>query len=199
MSDNILDAITNQFGGSVLDSISRQAGLDKKDAGSVLSAALPILVGAMARNSNRREGAEALHNALRRDHDGSLLDNLGGLLNNPNAGPGAGILRHVLGARRNNVEKVINKETGVDIQSISRILEMAAPILMGLLGKQQRQKNLDPGGLSSILQSGLNHMNRQSPGTEGLLARLLDQDGDGDITDDITRIGGGLLGSLFRK
>ena len=50
----------------------------------------------MARNTSNQQGAESLHNALQKDHDGSILDNLGGFLNNAQSGPGAGILRHVL-------------------------------------------------------------------------------------------------------
>ena len=76
---------------------------------------------------------------------------------------------------------------------------MAAPILLGMLGKQQRKNNLDAGGLSSVLQMGMEQMKNQSPETGGLLAQLLDQDGDGDVKDDVARIGFGLLGKLFKK
>jgi len=195
----IIEVLTKQFGGQILDSISQQAGLNKSQTGSILSSALPVLVGAMARNSSNQQGAESLHNALQKDHDGSILDNLGGFLTNSQSGPGAGILKHVLGGRRGNVENALSKQTGVDSSAIGNVLEMAAPILMGMLGKQQRQNNLDAGGLSSILKMGVDQMNQRSPGTEGLLGQLLDQDGDGDIKDDVARIGFGLLGKLFKK
>ncbi len=195
----IIDVLTKQFGGQILDSISQQAGLNTSQTGSILSSALPVLVGAMARNSSNQQGAESLHNALQKDHDGSILDNLGGFLSNSQSGPGAGILKHVLGGRRGNVENALSKQTGVDSSAIGNVLEMAAPILMGMLGKQQRQNNLDAGGLSSILKMGVDQMNQRSPATEGLLGQLLDQDGDGDIKDDVARIGFGLLGKLFKK
>lgn len=195
----IIDVLTKQFGGQILDSISQQSGVDKSQAGSILSSALPVLIGAMARNSSNQQGAESLHKALQKDHDGSILDDIGGFLSNSQSGPGAGILKHVLGARRGNVENALSKQTGVDSGAIGNILEMAAPILMGMLGKQQRQSNLDAGGLSSILKSGMDQMNRQAPASEGLLGQLLDQDGDGDIKDDVARIGFGMLGKLFKK
>lgn len=198
MSD-IFDVITSQFGGQVLDSMSKQAGLDKKQAGTVLSAALPVLMGAMARNTSRPGGADALLNALKKDHDGSILNNVGGFLQDPQRGPGAGILKHVLGSKRGNVENVVSHQTGVNAATVGNILEMAAPILMGMLGKQQRQNNLDAGGLSNILKTGVDQMSQKSPATGGLLSQLLDKDGDGDIKDDVARMGFDLLGKLFRK
>lgn len=198
MSD-IFDVLTSQFGGQVLDSMTKQTGLNKNQAGSVLSAALPVLVGAMARNTSKPGGAEALLNALQKDHDGSILDNVGGFLQNAQSGPGAGILKHVLGSKRGTVENVVSQQTGVNAATVSNILEMAAPILMGMLGQQQRQNNLDAGGLSNILKSGVDQMSRKSPATGGLLTQLLDKDGDGDIKDDVARMGFGLLGKLFGK
>ena len=195
----IFDVLTKQFGGEVLDSISQQVGLDKSQAGSVLTSALPILVGAMARNTSQQQGAESLLGALQKDHDGSILDDLGGFLQNSQAGPGAGILKHVLGSRRGNVENALSKQTGVNNAAIGNLLEIAAPILMGMLGKKQRESNLDAGGLADVLNSGARQINRDVPGSEGLLGSLLDQDGDGDIKDDVARIGFKMLGKLFRK
>lgn len=195
----IFDVLTKQFGGEVLDSISQQVGLDKNQTGSVLTSALPILVGAMARNTSQQGGAESLLGALQKDHDGSILDDLGGFLSNSNAGPGAGILKHVLGSRRGNVENALSKQTGVDTGSIGNLLEIAAPILMGMLGKRQRQSNLDAGGLADILSSGANQLSKDVPGSDSLLGSLLDQDGDGDIKDDVARIGFNMLGKLFKK
>ncbi len=195
----IFEVLTKQFGGEVLDSISQQVGLDKSQAGSVLGSALPILVGAMARNTSQQGGAESLLGALQNDHDGSILDNLGGFLQDSQSGPGAGILKHVLGSRRAPVENALSKQTGVDSASIGNLLEIAAPILMGMLGKKQRESNLDAGGISDILNTGARQMSREAPGSEGLLGSLLDQDNDGDIKDDVARIGFDLLGKFLRK
>lgn len=195
----ILDVLTKQFGGQILDSISQQAGLNKSQTGSVLSSALPVLIGAMARNSSQKDGADALHNALQKDHDGSILDDIGGFLQNSQSGPGSGILKHVLGGRRGNVENAVSKQTGINAGAVGNVLEMAAPILMGMLGKQQRQNNLDAGGLSNVLKMGVDQINSRSPGADGLLGQLLDQDGDGDIKDDVARIGFNLLGKFLKK
>ena len=181
-----------------MNSISNQTGINKNQAGSVLSSALPILVGALAKNTSQSQGAESLHQALAKDHDGSILDDLGGFLQNANSGPGAGILKHVLGGKRPGVEQAISRQTGVDSSSIANILEIAAPILMGMLGKQQRSNNFDSGGIADLLQKGAGQMTRQSPQGGNLINQMLDRDGDGDISDDVTKMGIDLLGKFFK-
>ena len=88
----LFDLLAQQLQGSNLSQISRQLGTDEKTTSSAISAALPILVGALARNSSGTSGARSLAGALQRDHDGSILDNLGSFLKQPEKGPGEGIL-----------------------------------------------------------------------------------------------------------
>ena len=52
----ILDLLAQQLQGDNLSQISRQLGADEKTTSSAISAALPILVGALARNSSRTSG-----------------------------------------------------------------------------------------------------------------------------------------------
>ena len=75
---------------------------------------LPILLAALNRNASNPAGAAALHGALERDHDGSILDNLGGFLGNAQAGPGAGILKHVLGERQESTAQAVGAASGLD-------------------------------------------------------------------------------------
>jgi len=193
----ILDVLTQQFGGQVLESLSQQAGVDKGQAGNILGSVIPILMGALARNSSSPDGAEALHNALNKDHDGSILDDIGGYLQNTQAGNGAGILKHLLGDNRGNLENALSNQTGANSSAIGSILEASAPIILGLLGKQQKQGGLDAGGLSNILKSGMDQMNRQSPGMDGIIGEFLDKDGDGNIDAGVAQMGANLIGKFF--
>ncbi|MGB0881286.1 MAG: DUF937 domain-containing protein, partial [Polaribacter sp.] len=90
--------------------------------------------------------------------------------------------------------------------SVANILKTAAPILMGVLGKQSRQNNVnnssDIGGLLGGLLGGNSADKEQS-----FLEQILDADGDGSIVDDVAgmvlggasqqKSGGGLLGGLL--
>ena len=53
---------------------------------------------------------------LAKDHDGTILDNLGGFLSNSDNGPGAGILKHVFGDKRSMVEAGLSQMSGLDAQ-----------------------------------------------------------------------------------
>jgi hypothetical protein len=53
-----------------------------------MSMAIPILVSALNRNASSPTGRQSLENAINRDHDGGILDNIGGYLG---GGGGGGI------------------------------------------------------------------------------------------------------------
>lgn len=186
--------------GGALSQISRQIGSDEQTTGNALSAALPILLGALAKNSSNRSGAQSLLNALSKDHNGSVLNNLGNLIDNPDAGQGSGILGHVLGASRSRVESSLGKSTGLNPAAIAKLLTIAAPIVMGVLGKERTSRNVDSQGLSNMLNLENMRVQNREPQSSSVLNILLDSDRDGDVDlGDIARSGlPKLLGGLLR-
>jgi len=195
----IFEILTKQLGGQQLDSISRQIGGDSGTTSKAIAAALPMLMTALASNAQKPGGAEALSAALGRDHDGGILDNMDGFLNNPGAVNGAGILGHVLGSKQPTVETGLAKTTGLDMGSVTKLLPILAPLVMGALGKQQRQSQLDASGLSNMLGQERQQIESSVP-QMGIVGKFLDADGDGDM--DLGDLGSlakstGLLGKLF--
>jgi hypothetical protein len=186
----LLETLTRQLGRQGLEQISKSLGADTSSTRNAVSAVLPTLLGALARNASRPEGARDLSNALSRDHDGSILDNLGDFLGQAQSGPGDGILGHVLGSRRPRVENALSRSTGLDAGSVGKLLVMLAPIVMGALGKKQRERSIDPRGLSELLERERGEVERSAPQEMGLLGKLLDTDGDGDVDiSDIAKTG----------
>ncbi|HHG86556.1 MAG TPA: DUF937 domain-containing protein [Bacteroidetes bacterium] len=193
---NLIEMLTSQMGDQGMDAIGQSLGTDKGQTTSALMKAVPFLVSAMARNTKTDEGANALAGALDRDHDGSILDNLGSLISSPESGQGSGILNHVLGNKTQAVQAAVAQESGFDMAKAGQLLMMAAPMIMGFLGKKKREQGLDAGGLSSMLQQSANHMAPEEEGDSGIggmIKGILDRDGDGNVMDDI----GGLLGSFL--
>jgi hypothetical protein len=194
---SLVDMIMQQMAGGGIGQLSRAIGADERTTSSAVAGALPLLIGGLARNSARADGAEALAGALERDHDGSILENVAGFLGQADSASGEGILRHVFGGQRPAVEQSLARNTGLDAGSAGQLLAMLAPLVLGALGRAQRQQGLGVEALAGLL-GGERETARQSlSGSLGGLASLLDADGDGDATDDITRIGGKLLGGLF--
>lgn len=69
--------------GNTLSRISRQVGADERTTGNALATALPVLLGALAKNASNREGAQSLLGALMNGHGNRNLNNLGDLIDNP--------------------------------------------------------------------------------------------------------------------
>ena len=74
--DDLIKQLTEQLSGDDLSQISQQIGADKGTTGSSLSAAMPLLMSALANNASKPDEAESLHQALVEDHDGSILNEL---------------------------------------------------------------------------------------------------------------------------
>ncbi len=204
--NDLLDIVQDQLGREGVARIGQSLGTSEESTGQDISAALPVLLGALARNAHDPRGAESLAGALERDHDGSVLGQINDLIGDPARGNGSGILGHVLGAQRPRVEQYVAKSSGLDAGSAGPLLEMLAPVVMGALGQQKKRQDLDASGLAGmlggLLKSGA--IGAKAPGARAgqgnqLLNALLDQDGDGDITDDLLGMGGKMLGGLFGR
>jgi hypothetical protein len=194
---SILEQLTKQLASGAMKDISRTLGADEKKTTQAASLALPAILGALSRNASSRSGAEALSSALSKDHDGGVLDDISGFLKGAQAGPGDGILRHVLGENRARVESNVSRGSGLDAASVSKLLTMLAPVVMGALGRQQQQKHLDANALAGLLGKESRAIEKSSPAGD-LLGQLLDSDGDGDFDlSDVAKKGGGLLGKLL--
>lgn len=146
---------------------------------------------------------------------GGMGDLLGGLLGGKQAGTqeqippqfrktldGGGILDHVLGSDKEVAAREISESSGLSMSKVLPLMATLAPILMGMLGKAKRQTNTDAGGLSGALidmvtQSQSNP--RQSAPDLGIAGTLLDQDGDGQVMDDILGMGAKMMGSYFSR
>lgn len=199
MSSSILDLLQQQLGGAAVGQISRQLGADQGATQNAIAGALPMLVTALANNSSKSGGAGALLSALDRDHDGSVLDDVAGFLGQGSAaqGAGAGILKHVLGGRQEAAANGISKASGLDAGSAGQLMAMLAPLVMGALGKARRQGNLDDNGLAGMLQGEREKVQKSAPAGMGMLTQILDSDGDGDITDDVAKMGMSMLGKFL--
>ncbi len=209
----ILDLLSSDLGKSIISGVAGSTGNDSSKTSSVLTMALPVLMKAMQRNAATPEGAEGLMGALSGKHDGSILDNLGGLfgggVDDSVMQDGANILGHVLGNKQQGVQQVIGQKSGLDASAVANILKVAAPLLMGVLGKQKKEQNISNSGDMSGLLGGLLEGN-DSGNEQNFLEQILDADGDGSVVDDVAgmllggdkkQAGGigGLLGGLFGK
>lgn len=187
---SLLDGLMQQLGGDTLRQLGTRIGADPASTQQAVSAALPALLGALARNAQTPDGAAALAGALERDHDGSALQDIAATLG---GGSGAGILKHVFGGRQEAVQQGVGAATGLSGSQAGQLLTMLAPLVMGALGSAKRARGLDAGGLAAML--GQERASLGSGGGLGGLLQLIDRDGDGSVVDDL----GGMLGRMLGR
>ncbi|MCB0581929.1 MAG: DUF937 domain-containing protein [Phaeodactylibacter sp.] len=205
MSANLMDLLQGSLSSGMVDQLSRQlGGADKQQTAAAASGIVTTLMGALAKNASSTEGAQALNNALERDHDGSILEDVMGMLtgnaqvNNDRMLNGSGILNHVLGNKQSGAVDMISKLSGLDSSKTGSLMTMLAPVIMGALGKTKREQGLDMAGIASLLSGTVSAQKQQNP-TMNLVTSFLDADGDGSIVDDVANMGMKILGGFFGR
>ncbi len=200
---NLLDLLQGQMNDGVVKQLSKTIRADKQQTASAANGVLATLVTALSKNAAKPDKGAALLKALDRDHDGGVLNNLMGMMSGAasqtsKATNGMGILDHILGGKTNNVVQMVSKSSGLDLLKTGELMKLLAPLVMGALGKTKRERGLDLGGLSNIL-SGTVKQASQKGRDLGVISKVLDADGDGNIMDDVAGMGMKVLGNLFGK
>ncbi|MBN1498249.1 MAG: DUF937 domain-containing protein [Spirochaetes bacterium] len=194
----VIDMLASGLGTDAVDAISQNLGIDKDKASVAVSGAIPMLVKALARNTEDEKGAESLFNTLEKKHDGSVLDDIAGYLNNADIQDGGKILKHVLGGQRGAVEKGLGSLAGLNASQVGSVLATLAPLVLGALSRSKGEQSLDAGGLADLLRSESKTAEKKAPDAMGVLGKLLDADGDGSIADDVADIGMKLLKGFLK-
>mgnify|MGYP001016714470 FL=1 len=190
-----LEALLGLLQGQDIGNLASQVGGNEGEAKNGVMAALPAMLAALGKNAGTEKGAEELNNALEKKHDGSILDNLSGYLSNPDLKDGAGILNHLFGNQTSNVANAVSQSSGLDTNGSMKMLQMLAPILMGMLGQQKKQNNLDAKGLGNLTSMLASNFGSEA-GASGIMeavTNLLDANKDGNVVDDIM----GMVGKFF--
>ena len=198
---DITQLLLSQLGDGGVDAMANKIGANKTQTASALEGIVPTLLGAMSSNTKSESGASGLLGALDRDHDGSILDDVSGFIGNSDNGPGEGILKHVLGDNRSTVENGLSAKTGLNSSQIGQLLKMAAPLIMGYLGKQKKQQGsgFDLGSIAGLL-GGMSNTSDKSTGLD--LGDILNVVGGLSGNSSTSQNGGGIggrLGKLFRR
>ncbi len=193
---NLTEQLMNQIGEGGLESMAAKLGADKGQVATALEGMVPTMLKAISGNTASSGGASGFLSALDRDHDGSIFDDIAGFLQNPQSANGAGILKHVLGNDRANVEGQLAASSGLSASKMSSLMEMVAPLVMGFLGKQKKESS-EGFGLDDI--SGL--LGSLSGGKGLDIGSIIDMVGGGGGTQAKSKAGGllGILGNLFGK
>ncbi|WP_043816561.1 DUF937 domain-containing protein [Deinococcus maricopensis] len=200
---NLMDMLSGVMAGPQGHMIGQQLGLSDQQTQAAMTAAVPLLVNALAQNAEQPGGAHALSGALAQ-HNGEALDRLAsGTL--PDQTDGQRILGHMFGAQDTQAAQAVGRAAGINPQVAMSVLQFLAPIILGALSRRmggastggsatlpgQGDAPFDPSVLGGVLGQERAHVQNQLPGLLGTLGRLVDRDGDGNPLDDLARMIGG--------
>jgi hypothetical protein len=149
----LIDMIQQQLDDKTVAQLSQQLGADPGTTRQAVPAALNALLGGLSQNVQRPGGAQQLENALA-NHDGDILDSLGGLgglLGGGGTTDGGGILGHIFGGHQPAVANQVGQRTGLNAGQAARLLMLLAPFVLGYLNRarQQRQQQVPAGNVGA--------------------------------------------------
>ena len=153
MASNLGSIMSTLMGSDSLKGIAKASGVDAKAVSQVLSLALPLLIqgaGKQTSGSTASGFASALES-----HAKSDVSNLASFFGKVDADDGAKIVSHLLGAKNDASAKDIAKKSGIDVQTVVKIMAVAAPLLMSLLGKKTTSSKKDEKNTTAALASAL--------------------------------------------
>lgn len=127
-----------------LSGISKQTNVSNDAVSSILSTALPALLNGANQQATQKSTAESFLEALA-THGANDTSDITSFLKNVDAKDGAKIIEHLLSGNTNTIAKEVAKtsNTGIKAGDVVKVLAVAAPLIMSLIGKQTAKKKND--------------------------------------------------------
>jgi OmpA-OmpF porin, OOP family len=155
---SLLDAVKSQFTPDVIRSASSLVGESESSTRQTLSGAVPSVLSGLTSMVGSREGASGLAGLIRDGGYGAAAENVrslfgGGSATNNMIGAGQQLLSKIFGNKASAVGDLVAKSGGVSSSSAAKLLSLAAPLTLGVLGKRAAAQGLDASGLANTLLS----------------------------------------------
>ncbi len=168
MSFNLMDLAKGAISNQIKNKIGGILGMDDKAAGGAIETALPALIGGIIKKGSTPSGAGEVFGVLK-DHDGGILENLGGIFDGGKQQDsylekGQGLLGLIFGGGLNGILGTIGSVIGMKSGLVGKMLSFLAPVVMGLLGKQNKSAGWDISGFSKALEAQKSHLPKMDGG-----------------------------------
>ena len=198
---DIMQILQQQIAGNTLNQLSQRIGATPQQTQAAANGAFAALLGGLANNA-AGGGLNSLMAALDKNHDGSILDDLQGIISSGGQGAGAAngmaIVNHILGGKTQAVAQQLGAKSGLNANQIMQLLPVLAPIVMGVIGQLKNGGKLNLGNIAGMLLSAAQGGAQQS-GLGGVLGNVLGGVLGGGGGNKPGGLLGGLLGGLFGR
>jgi OmpA-OmpF porin, OOP family len=188
MAENLIEKITGYLTPDVISKASAYLHESPANTSTAMSGAVPALLGGVASLASTPTGATQLSGLLSSgNHDGSILNNLsnlfgGGTGTTAALHQGQGLLSTLFGDRVDTVTSTIAGQSGLGKSSASSLMALAAPLVMGVIGRLRSTQGLNPTGLANLLTSQKPYIASALPSSLSHLASGADVSGLQSVT-----------------
>ena len=138
--ESLIDAVRNHFTPDVVHRASSLVGEPESSTRSALNAAVPSVLSGLVNTVSSREGADSVSTLIRDGGYGAVTEGAsslfsGGSATNNMMGAGQQLLGKIFGSKSSSVADLVAKSSGVSSASATKLLSLAAPLTLGVLGK----------------------------------------------------------------
>jgi hypothetical protein len=161
MAFDLMDMIKGAVAKKVMGQFSGLlGGVDEKQSSSVFDNVTGSILGGMMKKAQTDDGARDVFDMVKKQ-DGGILDKLGDLMGGGDEGnqqimkQGGGMLDGLLGgsSQQSSMFGSIAKALGLDEGMVGKLMMMAAPFIIGAIGKHIKSKAMDMAGFKNMLGS----------------------------------------------
>ena len=161
---NLIEEIMESLNPEVSKQLSNNMGIRQEDAMQMIPAVAPLILGGLKRQMEQRGGPDRVDHILNKYGRADVLDRIGDEIGmrsraeNPDPRLGG-----LLGESGVLASDTISKQLNIDPGIALKIIPALAPIILGALSNKRDKAGMGATGIAS----------------------LIDQDGDGDVLDDV--------------
>src|SRR5215469_4058457 len=155
---SLMEAVKGYLTPDVVRSASSLVGESEFSTRQTLNGAVPSILSGLTNVVSTRDGASGLANTIREGGFASVVDNVGSLFSGGSVtssmlSAGPQLLGKIFGGNSSSVTDLVARSGGVSNSSATSLLSLAAPLVMGVLGKRAAAQGLDASGMANSLLS----------------------------------------------
>src|SRR6185437_3081888 len=183
MATDLVSEIVEVVSPTISSRIASALGLDPAAVQKAIVVAAPVLIGALISYVSKAQGANKLNEVVRKQEPG-MLSSLANVIGEPGQkaliDQGASVLTSLFGGKTfSGLSQAVGQYAGIGQGGSKSLLGLLGPVVLGVLGKEQRARGLDASGLAKLLISQKNNVSAALPAG---FSRYLSEAG---IPDDV--------------
>jgi Bacterial protein of unknown function (DUF937)/PRC-barrel domain len=167
MPTNLVASITNVLSSELVSRIASGLGLDRAAVEKAVTASIPALLAALTSLVAKPEGPAKLSDAVAQQQPGiltNIANVIGGAGQKEMIDNGLGTLSSLLGRSiLSSLTNAVSRYAGLGEFGSKSLVGLLGPLLLGVLGQQQRANGLDVSGLAQLITSQKDNIARALP------------------------------------